>query len=68
MTEISIGDLVSVRADNCDSGLGLVLESDNDGVSHAFKVLTQDGRRLFYFTYELELVSREQSILATAAD
>lgn len=53
-----IGDLVHVKADGCDGGLGLVLEQDDDGVTHAFRVLTQDGRRLFYFRGELELASR----------
>jgi hypothetical protein len=53
---IKVGDLVHVMADNCDLGLGLVVMIETD-LSCAYRVLTIDGRCLFYHPFELSLIT-----------
>ena len=55
---VRVGDLVEIDADNVHMGLGFVIEEDTDGASFAYRVLTPDGRCLFYHPFELTLVSR----------
>jgi hypothetical protein len=52
------GDLVHVTADNFYFGLGLVLERDQSDniLTPSFYVMTSDGKCMFYFADELELV------------
>ncbi len=51
------GDLVHVTADNFYHGLGVILAHDEaDLPGCAFYVMTSDGKCLFYFGEELELV------------
>ena len=53
---IKVGDLVHVMADNCDLGLGFVIMIETD-LSYAYRVLTIDGRCLFYHPFELSLTT-----------
>ena len=51
---MSLGDLVKIYADNCYDGLGIIMEDDE---GKAYRVLGADGRLLYYFPGELELMS-----------
>jgi len=55
---VNPGDLVHVTADNFYFGLGIVLEHDQeDGISTpGFYPMTSDGKCMYYFGDELELV------------
>jgi hypothetical protein len=51
------GDLVHVTADNFYYGIGIIIEYDEAELPECpFYVMTSDGKRLFYFGEELELV------------
>jgi hypothetical protein len=50
---MGISDLVHVVADNCDFGLGLIVEVDVTEGETAYRVLTSDGECLYYFPWEL---------------
>ena len=51
------GDLVHVTCDNMYFGIGIIIETEPDyGVEIAHRVLTTDGRSLFYFEEELTLL------------
>lgn len=47
------GDLVHVVADNCDLGIGVLVAVDEHRGEFAHRVLTRDGRCLYYFPFEL---------------
>ena len=51
------GDLVHVTSDNCYLGLGLItaIEDGAFGTENHYRVLTADGRNLFYFPFEITL-------------
>jgi len=49
--DLRLGDLVHVTADNCYLGLGLITAIEAHPA--AYRVLTADGRSLFYFPFEL---------------
>ncbi len=51
---MSLGDLVKIYTDNFYSGLGIIMEDDE---GKAYRVLGADGRLLYYFPGELELMS-----------
>lgn len=59
-TDLKQGDIVHVIADNCDLGLGLIVEimhSTND--PFGYKVLTSDGKSLWYADFEIQLMDLE---------
>ena len=49
--DLSLGELVHVTADNCYLGIGLITAIEAHPA--AYRVLTADGRSLFYFPFEL---------------
>lgn len=47
------GDLIHVTADNCYLGIGIIVEIDETLAGLGHRVLTNDGRCLYYFPFEL---------------
>lgn len=54
------GDLVRVIADNCDCGIGLLVAIDDTLAGEAHRVLTRDGRCLYYFPFELHEIGERE--------
>jgi len=59
--EFKVGDLVQLRIDNCDGGLGIVVE-DLDCINdecYYLVYLMRENKKIPVFPYEIELVQRD---------
>ena len=57
--EFKIGDLVQIRIDNCDGGLGIVVEDldyINNDECYYLVYMMRENKKIPVFPYELELV------------